>query len=181
MNTRRSRGMVLLELAVAIAVAGFLVLAGMRTLTCLLERMSAQANNHSEQAVLIRLESGIRRAWEHRASHVLQAGDWLVIEGRERDDGTVLRSLGMRIVSVDGSLQEWRLFRENGTWRIEIRSAGASDDPGTPMPVGWEGDIVIDHKPGTFRGGQVPDSLHWRFPGARDRGMQAGFAIRALW
>jgi hypothetical protein len=153
---RTASGMALLELLLAIAVAGVITTAGLRAFAILgdmLHRGNLSAIERTHASVL---EARVRLAWDQRLSHSFQLGSWLVIEGAPGTKGgwAALHRLGMRTVEADGGVVWWELDTE--AWG--------------PLEVNAEA-------VGEWPPGMAPPILRLRFPDAHSSAGQDEFAL----
>lgn len=171
-------GVVWMEVLAAMAVAGLVGLAGMRTMGMLLEQHGTYVRREVVEVSLGALEQAFRRAWDQRADAIGSAEPWLVIRGRDLSDGLELESLLLRYIGTGGRVEGWRLERGQKGWRA---SGGSSGQGVETRRIPYPGRILLDTPAGEWLPGAGPEAIHWRFPDAPARRLQDGFAIRRLW
>lgn len=178
---RGSAGMVWLELLVALAVAAFVALAGIRALSGFLEQLAASRLRQNQQMEISALQASFQQAWDQRSSHRFQADPWLEIDGAPAGGAVALTRLQMRSCDLAGKAVLWELFREQGAW--VVRSSPVSGEPAVLEQRGlaYTGRIHLAVDRLIWLPGDVPKSILWSFPDARTRELQDGFAIDRLW
>ena len=172
--------MALVEIILAMSVMAFVSLIGMRALQGCLENIAVSRIQQVQLLQLERLRSSIEKAWDQRCSHPFQSKPWLVIKGMRSTSMTDLTSLRMRTFSGYGKGVYWELKREHDKWMIRIEhDPDTSDTHVTDVP--YTGRILIEANGEVWLPGDVPEKLVWRFPDARSRDLQEGFAIWRDW
>ncbi|MFO7724868.1 MAG: hypothetical protein R6V45_04885 [Oceanipulchritudo sp.] len=176
---RGRKGLIWLEVLTAVTVSGFLILAGMRLLSALLEQQARLALAETASTDIARLQQEIGRAWDARIGHRFQEGFWLSIEGTAFEGELELERLSFRKSGQEGRAMEWQLAALGRGWRIREVEAGMGTV--TERKLSYEGRILLNGHGGNWNPGTVPERLEFRFPDAARPEVRVGFAIRGYW
>jgi hypothetical protein len=173
--------MIWMELLVALAVAAFISLAGLRALGGLLEQLAAAQSRQIERIEMNRLRTSLQRAWDQRCSHPFNELPWLEIEGTPDGELTDLTSFRMQTHSSDGHLLRWELVRDQGAWIQRTRTLDTEPSIREQAALHYQGRFRLSIDRLSWLPGEVPGSIHWFMPDALTRDAQDGFAIHRVW
>lgn len=174
------RGLVLLELLLALAVVTFIGLIGSRIIFVLLDILGSKYGSTSEQIRFGLFESELRRAWDARLDHSFQADEWLKISGESIPEGYELKRFRMRMIGQNGEVLLWTLQRTEGVWEYFRIDEATGSRVGDAAQLDYAGDIIVGIENLHWPGGSIPTIIRWRFPSGNYRHLQQGFAIRPL-
>ena len=176
---RECKGLIWLEVLIAVAVSGFLILAGMRLFVAQLAEQGRLTRMETALAEGLRIRDAVSGAWESRTGHRFQEGPWLSIRGANLGGALGLEELWFRKYGPSGEPREWRLAARESGWRI------TETEPLTgwleERDLSYKGRILLNEAEGDWHPGSVPEKLEFRFPDAASAEVRAGFAIHGYW
>lgn len=178
---QNNHGSLAIELVLASAVLGLIVVTGMGAIRFHLESSLRQLRNDQEWLDMESLRQSISTAWDHRYGHKFVQGYWLEIDSSFEGEFLKLERLWIRHYNQDGTLSESSWSHVGDGWELLVRKRDSPDYGTLSRKFRYDGRIQVNMETGRYIGGEGPDLLEFSFPEMRTKRLRQGFAIRRHW